>query len=121
MKYSKTLAKGTLENLQETEGRQRDTKQEQHVMLLTPEKVLIRIGDRARVQTDREAAVMITKTDIVRVIKEMIKTEGAQTGATEVQTDSRDRRLGIIPDSLDQNLETETENKVDRALIDKEV
>ena len=90
-------------------------------MLLIPEKVLIRIGDRARVQTDREAAVMITKTDIVRVIKEMIKTEGAQTGATKVQTDSRDRRLGTIPDSLDQNLETETKNKVDRALIDKEV
>ena len=90
-------------------------------MLLIPEKVLIRIGDRARVQTDREAAVMITKTDIIRVIKEMTKTEGAQTGATKVQTDSRDRRLGTIPDSLDQNLETETKNKVDRALIDKEV
>ena len=90
-------------------------------MLLTPEKVLIRIGDRARVQTDREAAVMITKTDIVRVIKEMIKIEGAQIGATKVQTDSRDRRLGTIRDSLDQNLETETKNKVDRALIDKEV
>ena len=90
-------------------------------MLSIRERVLIRIGDRARVQTDREAAVMITKTDIVRVIKEMIKTEGAQTGATKVQTDSRDRRLGTIPDSLDQNLETETKNKVDRALIDKEV
>ena len=90
-------------------------------MLLILEKVLIRIGDRARVQTDREAAVMITKTDIVRVIKEMTKIEGAQIGATKVQTDSRDRRLGTVPDSLDQNLETETKNKVDRALIDKEV
>ena len=64
---------------------------------------------------------MITKTDIVRVIKEMTKIEGAQIGATKVQTDSRDRRLGTVPDSLDQNLETETANKVDRALIDKEV
>ena len=90
-------------------------------MLLTPERILIRIGDRARVQTDREAVAMIAKIDIIKMIKEMTKTEGAQTGATEVQTDSRDRRLGTIPDSLDQNLETETKNKVDRALIDKEV
>ena len=115
------LQKKTIEDQLETERKQKNTEQERHVMLLIPEKVLIRIGDRARVQTDREAAVMITKTDIVRVIKEMIKTEGAQTGATKVQTDSRDRRLGTIPDSLDQNLETETKNKVDRALIDKEV
>ena len=95
--------------------------QGQHVMPSIPEKALIRIGDRARVQTDREAAVMTAKTDIVRAIKEMTKTGGARTGATKVQTDSRDRRLGTVPDSLDQNLETETENKVDRASIDKEV
>ena len=119
--YSKRLQGKTIEDQLEKENKQKNTEQGQHVMLLTPERVLIRIGDRARVQTDREAAVMITKTDIVRVIKEMIKTEGAQTGATKVQTDSRDRRLGTIPDSLDQNLETETKNKVDRALIDKEV
>ena len=111
----------TIEDQLETERKQKNTEQERHVMLLIPEKVLIRIGDRARVQTDREAAVMIVKTDIVRVKKELTKTGGAQTGATKVQTDSRDRRLGTIPDSLDQNLETETENKVDRALIDKEV
>ena len=115
------LKEKTIEDQPEIENKQIDTEQEQHVMLLTPERVMIRIGDRARVQTDREAAVTITKTDIVRVIKEMIKTEGAQTGATKVQTDSRDRRLGTIPDSLDQNLETETKNKEDRALIDKEV
>ena len=90
-------------------------------MLLILEKVSIRIGDRARVQTDREAAATMTKTDIVRVTEEMTKTGGAQIGVTEVQTDSRDRRLGTVPDSLDQNPETETKSKVDRVLIDKEV
>ena len=119
--YSQMLQEKTIEDQLETERKQKNMEQEQHVMLLILEKVLIRIGDRARVQTDREAAVMTTKTDIVGVIKEMTKTEGAQTGATKVQTDSRDRRLGTVPDSLDQNPETETKNKVDRALIDKEV
>ena len=51
----------------------------------------------------------------------MTKTEGAQTGATKVQTDSRDRRLGTIPDSLDHNRKTETEIMEDRVLTDKEV
>ena len=90
-------------------------------MLSIPERVSIRIGDRARVQTDREAVAMTAETETVRATKEMTKTEGAQTGATEVQTDSRDRHLGIIPDSLDQNRETEIENKEDRAMTDKEV
>ena len=115
------LKEKTIGDQLEKESKQKNMEQERHVMLLILEKVLIRIGDRARVQTDREAAVMITKTDIIRMIKETTKIEGAQTGATKVQTDSRDRRLGTIPDSLDQNLETETKNKVDRALIDKEV
>ena len=59
-------------------------------MLSIRERVLIRIGDRARVQTDKEAAVMIAETDIIKATKGTTKTEGAQTGATEVQTDSRD-------------------------------
>ena len=67
------------------------------------ERVSIRIGDRARVQTDKEAVVTTAETDIVKMIKEIIRIEGAQTGATKVQTDSPDRRLGIIPDSLDQS------------------
>ena len=90
-------------------------------MLSIPERVSIRIGDRARVQTDREAVAMIAKIDIIKMIKEMTKTEGAQTGAIKVQTDSRDRRLEKIPDSLDQNRETETEIREDRVLTDKEV
>ena len=87
----------------------------------TRDRISIRTGDRARVRTDKEAVAMTAETEIVRATKEMTKTEGAQTGATEVQTDSRDRRLGIIPDSLDQNRETEIENKEDRAMTDKEV
>ncbi len=115
------LKEKTIEDQPEIESKQKDTEQEQHVMLLIPERVLIRIGDRARVQTDREAVAMIIKTDIIRTIKEMTKTGEAQTGAIEVQTDSRDRRLEKIPDSLDQNRETEIEIRGDRVLRDKEV
>ena len=85
------------------------------------DRISIRAGDRARVRTDREAAVMTAETDTIRITREMTKTEGAQTGATKVQTDSRDRRLGTIPDSLDRNRETETENREDRVLTDREV
>ena len=100
------LEETTIEDQQEKENRQTDMEQELHAMLSIRERVSIRIGDRARVQTDKEAAVMTAETDIIKIIREMTKTEGAQTGATKVQTDSRDRRLGTIPDSLDQNRET---------------
>ena len=90
-------------------------------MRLTRDRILTKTGDRFRVRTDKEAVVMTAETDIIKATKGMTKTEGAQTGATEVQTDSRDRRLGIIPDSLDQSRETEIESKEDRAMIDREV
>ena len=80
----KKLKETTIEGQPEIENKQIDTEQEQHVMLLTPERVLIRIGDRARVQTDREAVATIAKINIVRMKKEMTKTEGAQTGAIKV-------------------------------------
>ena len=54
------------------------------------DRILIRTGDRARVRTDNEVVAMTAETEIVRATKEMTKIEGAQTGATEVQTDSRD-------------------------------
>ena len=85
------------------------------------DRILTGIGDRARVQTDREAAAMTAKTEIVKATKGTTKIGEIQTGATESQTDSQDRRLGIIPDSLDQSQETETENKADRAMTDREV
>ena len=110
-----------LENRQETEDRQTDMELEHHAMHLIRDRISIRTGDRARVRTDREAVAMTAETEIVRATKEVTKIEGAQTGATKVQTDSRDRRLGIIPDSLDQSRETEIKNKVDRVSTDKEV
>ena len=121
MKFSKMLARETLENRQETEGRQTDMEQELHAMHSIRDRISIRIGDRARVQTDREAVAMIAKIDIIKMIKEMTKTEGAQTGAIKVQTDSQDRRLEKIPDSLDQSQETEIESKVERVMTDIEV
>ena len=73
------------------------------------------IGDKPRVQTDREAEATITEIDTVTATEGMIKIEGTvQTGAIEVQTDSQDRRLEKIPDSLDQSQETEIESKTDR-------
>ena len=79
------------------------------------------IGDRARVRTHREAVAMTAETEIVKATKGMTKIEGVQTGAIEAQTDSQDRRLGRVPDSLDQSRETEIKNKADRAMIDREV
>ena len=87
----------------------------------TRDRILTKTGDRVRVRTDKEAVVMTAETDIIKATKGMTKTEGVQTGAIEVQTDSRDRRLGTIPDSLDQSRETEIKNKADRAMIDREV
>ena len=110
-----------LESQRETENRPKDMTQELRAMHSIRDRILTEIGDRARVQTDREAVAMTAKIDIIKMIKEMTKTEGAQTGATKVQTDSRDRRLGTIPDSLDQSRETEIENKADRAMTDREV
>ena len=57
------------------------------------------IGDRARVQTDREAVAMTAETKTVKATKGMTKIEGVQTGAIEAQTDSQDQRLEMIPDS----------------------
>ena len=41
------------------------------------------IGDRVRVQTEREAVAMTAETEIVKATKEMTKIEEVQTGATE--------------------------------------
>ena len=95
--------------------------QEHHVMHLTRDRILTETGDRARFRTDKEAVVMTAETDIIKATKGMTKTEGVQTGALEAQTDSRDRRLGTIPDSLDQSRETEIKNKADRAMTDREI
>ena len=46
---------------------------------------------------------MTAETETVKATKGMTKTEGVQTGAIEVQTDSRDRHLEKVPDSLDQS------------------
>ena len=79
------------------------------------DRILTDIGDKARVQTDKEAEATITEIDTVTATEGMIKIEGTvQTGAIEVQTDSQDRRLEKIPDSLDQSQETEIESKTDR-------
>ena len=95
--------------------------QELRAMHSIRDRILTETGDRARVQTDRGAVAMTAETETVKATKGMTKTEGVQTGAIEVQTDSRDRRLGTIPDSLDQSRETEIKNKADRAMTDKEV
>ena len=87
----------------------------------TRDRISTKIGDRVRVRTDKEAVVMTAETDIIKTTKEMTKTDGAQIGATKVQTDSRDRRLGTIPDSLDQSRETEIKNKVDQISTFREV
>ena len=84
----KKLVEETLESRQETENRQTDMEQELRAMHSIRDRPLTEIGDRARVRTDREAVAMITETDTVKATKEMTKTEGVQTGAIEVQTDS---------------------------------
>ena len=71
-------------------------------MHLIRDRISTEIGDRARVQTDR-GAVMTTEIDTVKATEGMTKKEGVQTGAIEVQTDSRDRHLEKVPDSLDQS------------------
>ena len=90
-------------------------------MHLIRDRISTEIGDRARVQTDREAGAMISEIDTVKATEGMTKKEEVQTGAIEVQTDSRDRCLGKVPDSLDLSRETETENKADRSRTDREV
>ena len=87
-------------------------------MHLTQDRILTETGDRARVQTDKGAVVMTAETDIIKATKGMTKIEEVQIGAIEAQTDSRDRRLGTILDSLDQSRETEIKNKADRPMID---
>ena len=72
-------------------------------MHLIRDRISTEIGDRARVQTDREAVAMTAKIDTVKTTEGMTKKEGVQTGAIEVQTDSRDRHLEKVPDSLDQS------------------
>ena len=89
--------------------------QELRAMHSIRDRILTDIGDKARVQTDKEAEATITEIDTVTATEGMIKIEGTvQTGAIEVQTDSQDRRLEKIPDSLDQSQETEIESKTDR-------
>ena len=85
------LVEERLENLQETENRQRATTQELRAMHSIRDRISTEIGDRVRVPTDREAEAMTTEIDTVKTIKGMIKIEGTvQTGAIEDQTDSRD-------------------------------
>ena len=52
------------------------------------DRISTEIGDRARVRTDREAAAMKAEIDTVKATEGMTKTEGVQTGAIGVQTDS---------------------------------
>ena len=83
------LVEERLENLRETENRQRATTQELRAMHSIRDRISTEIG--VRVPTDREAEAMTTEIDTVKTIKGMIKIEGTvQTGAIEAQTDKRD-------------------------------
>ena len=87
-KFSMTLVQERLESLGETINRQIDMEQELRAMHSIRERILTKIGDRARVQTDGEAEAMITEIDTVKATEGMTKKEEVQTGAIEVQTDS---------------------------------
>ena len=73
--YLNKLVEETLGSQLERESRQKNTKQEHHVMHLIRDRILTETGDRARVQTDRGAVAMTAETETVKTTKGMTKIE----------------------------------------------
>ena len=76
------LVEETLESQQEIKSGQTDM--DLHAMHLIRDRILTEVGDRVRVQTDKEAVAMTAETEIVKATKGMTKIEGVQT---EIRTE----------------------------------